>query len=207
MTKEEKILLVREICTRIPFGLLCTTKAAGWSGTYKVTGYNNDRVYIDCLILDDGDDEWLVESIVPYLRPMSNMTYEEDMEFSQLQTDFYTDGFLYPISASNMVKWLNEHHFDYNNLIKKGLAKAATNEMYGISSKLTISHPTEPMRVGSFVRWKEYPDTLYRVEEMGIHHSFAHQRDYVRIVEINGGRKAEVPQSELVLDDVDYDER
>ena len=64
----------------------------------------------------------------PYLRPMSSMTEEEDKEFAMLQTDFYVDGWLYPIAATNMVNWLNAHHFDYSGLIPRGLAIAVTEE-------------------------------------------------------------------------------
>ena len=60
------------------------------------------------------------------------MTEEECKEFALLQTDFYVDGFLYPIAAVNMINWLNKHHFDYCGLIEKGLALKAPEDMYKI---------------------------------------------------------------------------
>lgn len=67
-----------------------------------------------------------------------------------------------------------------------------------------ISHPAEPMRVGSLVRWPEYPDRLYFVKEMPISH--VGRNDYAKIESIDHKWGAVLPISELVLDDVDYDE-
>ena len=65
MTQEEKLLLLQDLCARLPYGVKATTTANGWRDVYVVSGYNDDRIYLDCPVYDEGDDEWLVESIKP----------------------------------------------------------------------------------------------------------------------------------------------
>lgn len=68
----------------------------------------------------------------------------------------------------------------------------------------TISHPTEPMRVGSLVRWHEYPDRLYYILEMNINH--CGYNNCCKIEDIKHQHRAIVHDTDLTLDDVDYDE-
>ena len=113
-----------------------------WDGIYDVIGYKDNRVYIDCPIYGEGDDEWLIESIKPYLRPMSSMTEEERSELSKLTNDKFKF-YLYTtkpeiicyekynyIEGLKVLDWLNAHHFDYHGLIEKGLALPAPVGMY-----------------------------------------------------------------------------
>lgn len=83
MKQEDKDLLIQDISARLSYGLKATTTSNGWRDIYIVSGYADDRVYLDCPVYDEGDDEWLVESIKPYLRPMESMTKEE---LQQLQS-------------------------------------------------------------------------------------------------------------------------
>ena len=77
MTQEDKKLLLKDLCERIPYGVKATTKLEGWNETYVVTGCIYNRIYLDCPVYDDGDDEWMVESVVPYLRPILSITENE----------------------------------------------------------------------------------------------------------------------------------
>lgn len=121
MTTVEKRLFLKDICARLPYGLKATTKANGWSGTYTVEGCIGDIVYLDCPIYDKGDEEWPVNQIIIFLRPMSSMTDEEK--------DIYDK--MVMCNASWVVDdWLNSHHFDYHRLIEKGLAFEAPEGMY-----------------------------------------------------------------------------
>lgn len=124
MTQEEKQLLLQDICARLPYGVKATTTANGWRDVYVVSGYNDDRIYLDCPVYDEGDDEWLVESVKPYLRPMSSMTEEEKEEYNIIVDALFDTGISY------LNDWLNSHHFDYRGLIPKGLAIEATEGMY-----------------------------------------------------------------------------
>lgn len=117
MTQEEKELLLKDICARLPYGV-------------RMKGVNED--FELSINTSPKRLSYVLNSVdfKPYLRPMSSMTEEESKEFGLLQTDFYVDGFLYPIAAVSMINWLNAHHFDYNYLIEKGLALEAPNGMY-----------------------------------------------------------------------------
>ena len=121
MTQEDKQLLLKDLCARLPYGVIY----------HRNDGAN---IRLNSIDFERGNlnytDNVEEREIKPYLRPMSSMTEEESSEFALLQTDFYVDGILYPIAATNMVKWLNAHHFDYCELIEKGLALEAPEWMY-----------------------------------------------------------------------------
>jgi len=122
MTQEDKKLLLNDLCARLPYNVM--VQPAGSAVAHKVIGYDKGLVWVDISVRYD------LENVKLYLRSMSSMTDEESKEFGLLQTDFYTDGFLYPIAASNLINWLNIHHFDYLGLIERGLALEAPDGMY-----------------------------------------------------------------------------
>ena len=129
MTKEQKDLLKKVICAMLPYGVKATTTSNGWNGIYTVTGYKDDRIYLDCPMYDEGDDEWLVESVKPYLRPMSSMTEEEEKEYTNIDNRSYRcPKDLAHFPASERINWLNTHHFDYHGLIPLSLAIEVTKE-------------------------------------------------------------------------------
>lgn len=153
MTQEEKQLLLQDICARLPYGVKATTTSNGWRDVYTMNGYNDDRIYLDCPVYDEGDDEWLVESVKPYLRSMESITKEELQQLQGIidecgiatwkpQIGYDTINEIYingEVKLGNciplivmveIVKWLLKHHFDYNGLIKRGLAIEATEGMY-----------------------------------------------------------------------------
>jgi hypothetical protein len=155
MTQEEKQLLLQDICARLPYGVKATTTSNAWRNVYTVNGYANYRIYLDCPVYDEGDDEWLVESVKPYLRSMESITKEELQQLQGIidecgiatwkpQIGYDTINEIYingEVKLGNciplivmveIVKWLLKHHFDYNGLIKKGLAIEATEGMYDV---------------------------------------------------------------------------
>lgn len=131
MTTEEKQLLVKDICARIPFGLKCTTKANSWQGAYQIRGYLDGKIFLDCHEYNEGDDEWLVQNIVPYLRPIQSMTDEEKSEYANFWSyDEYDEAILTPEDAVRCGDWLDAHLFDYRGLIEDGLALEAPEGIY-----------------------------------------------------------------------------
>lgn len=62
-----------------------------------------------------------ITDVKPYLRPMSSMTNMEVREYIELynQSDII-----------NAFDFLNSHHLDYRDLIEKGLALEAPEDMY-----------------------------------------------------------------------------
>ena len=131
MTQEDKILLIRDLCGRLPYGV--KTYIKNWSkldrkyyeGVYTVESIDSslntivadsERSSVEVIV---GDDDY---EIKPYLRPMSNMTEEEKLMYEGLMIG--TDNNIQYIL--DVIDWLNAHHFDYRDLIEKGLAIDAT---------------------------------------------------------------------------------
>jgi len=133
MTKEEKELLFRDICGRIPYG----TKAK-----YDANGVSEDVVIslatVKILQAIPTDREFPI-TIKPYLRPMSSMTHAEREEWFNVKFEATMallrnceEGSNIPNASPDIVSlnWLYERHFDCNNLIEQGLALEASEGMY-----------------------------------------------------------------------------
>lgn len=91
------------------------------------------------MYLDVDSDPFRIESIKPYLRPMSSMTEEEKKEFDNFCVidEFVWEGKTeigyknQAIIMSVAINWLLKKHFDFMDLIPKGLAIEVTEEYYG----------------------------------------------------------------------------
>lgn len=115
MAQEEKQLLLKELCARLPFGVMVYFE--GWNPE-KLSEVNlNEDVY-----------NGMGGIPIPYLRLMSSMTEEEDKEYKQFLEDI--EGYAYSIDCVPQIDWLNAHHFDYRGLISMGLALEAPEGMY-----------------------------------------------------------------------------
>ena len=136
MTQEQKDLLLKDLCARLPY--------------FTKVQIKNEIVVLDSICDDDGyhfnfigdDREGVnIENIKPYLFPLSSMTNELwDKEFMGCGiTEFTRDSFKYGCETlefnndnpnlSSMVRFINQlikNHFDYRGLIPMGLAIDAT---------------------------------------------------------------------------------
>lgn len=130
MTQEEKQLLLKDLCARLPYEV----KVYYDNEIYYLNEINpacKNIDYISVLIQDEKRNvcaiQVLIEDIKPYLRPMSSQTEEERKTLNNiLKFQYYSDDSCM-CEASD---WLNEHHFDYRGLIEKGVALAAPENMY-----------------------------------------------------------------------------
>lgn len=124
MTQEDKELLLKDLCARLNTNLVCSIYRTDDQGI----GYRNEILYGYCNI--DGWDEFYfgedcgisinyVSKIKPYLFHLSSMTKEQEKEW------LYTLSSDYHITYDT-VDWCNKNHFDYRDLIEKGLAIDAT---------------------------------------------------------------------------------
>lgn len=122
MTQENKELLLKDLCARLPYGV--KIELTWWvmgEGTCINTTLEPD--HIEQLLNDEDDDT----EIKPYLRPMSSMTGEEVEEYRNIDNRSYSCPMDYAhIPASERIDWLNKNHFDYRGLIPTGLAIDAT---------------------------------------------------------------------------------
>ena len=120
MTQEEKQLLIKDLCARLPYGVKLKSKNG------EVVTLVNPPTAIQ-------DDCW---NFKPYLRPMSSMTEEEKIELctiSYAPDEMKTvEEKLYVVktNAEYAADFYNKHHFDYRGLIPMGLALEAKEGMY-----------------------------------------------------------------------------
>ena len=117
MKQEEKQLLLKDLCARLP---------------YRVKVKSSRRRSLVTLSLDVMTDFHLGCSVKPYLRPLSSMTDEKQKEFVGFHCvtlcPIIMKDCLTIENESNMFDWLNAHHFDYRNLIERGMAIKVTEE-------------------------------------------------------------------------------
>lgn len=139
MTQEDKELLLKDLCARLPYGVI---------------GVSRDGVQSPLLVR--GKAEWdIITSLnyrivkygwKPYLRTMDSMTEEEFVYFMGLRgrmlksheiQSIMKESFNMPLSIgigttlgsySNKIDWLNAHHFDYRGLIEKNIAIEVTKD-------------------------------------------------------------------------------
>ena len=130
MTQEEKDLLLKDICARLPYGLkvCCINLSDEMPKVWDLIGIPALHL---ADILVEGSHRFaavnIEESIRPYLRPMSSMTEEEKNIYE------YNRNSNVEVVRMALFDWLNEHHLDYRGLIEKGLALEAPEGMYEIS--------------------------------------------------------------------------
>lgn len=113
MTQEQKDLLLKDLCARLPYGV----KVQGYS-------YEDDVETIETLREIDSDGymstlecETLKHIAKPYLFPLSSMTEEQKIELTCIIDSDYA-----------RIDWFNKKHFDYRGLIPMGLANDATGK-------------------------------------------------------------------------------
>ena len=136
MTQVEKQLLLKDLCARLPYGalvfirkpfgcIMSETKEEELAATTLQEFIENDDMHV-----------------FPYLRPMTSMTEKEKKELKAATcpegTGYFDEQYLIcPMShfgeyigydfMSDILDWLNAHHFDVRGLIEKGLAIDCTN--------------------------------------------------------------------------------
>jgi len=141
MTQEDKYLLLKDLCGRIPYAPIVKTKS--YKGTFngrlitvstKMLHTTDTKCTLGEVWIDETDEAlWLDCGLFkPYLRPMSSMTEEEREEYLSIkmqETERVALAEVYrPEAISEIMDWLNAHHFDYRGLIEKGLAIEVTEE-------------------------------------------------------------------------------
>lgn len=125
MTQNEKDLLLKDLCARLPYGV-------------KVAFFNEDLTYhsepktltgIECInnlnyssLEDEDGNTTIVEFVKPYLFPLSNMTEEQVKEYNAMYEENRYSW------KENIIDWFNKNHFDYRGLIPMGLAIDATGK-------------------------------------------------------------------------------
>lgn len=117
MTQEDKELIFKELCARLPYHVKCKI----WlkDGTTEEGLLDLQHNYGN--VLQDAFYYNKIKDIKPYLFLLSSMTEEEKLMYEGLMIGI--DNISYML---DVIDWLNSHHFDYRGLIEKGLAIDAT---------------------------------------------------------------------------------
>lgn len=117
MTKEEKQLLLRDLCARLPYNTIVLTVGYGAARKIKL----DHQIY-----------SWVEQDtfrIMPYLFPLSSMTDEQKEMYCRLQQKvIYNSKGLVTEDVMNYVNWCYENHLDVNDLIPNGLGIDATGK-------------------------------------------------------------------------------
>ena len=138
MTQEEKQLLLKDLCARLPYGVICDM----W---FERNESDKITEVLKCgglMRLMNNEFNFIAK---PYLRPMSSMTEEEYKEYdsaTDLDVADSAETLRENLKAKTRVRiskwyhgtdWLDAHHFDYRGLIPMGLALEAPEGMYKLS--------------------------------------------------------------------------
>ena len=113
MTQEDKELLLKDLCARLPYEVKVNEDI---QGDATLIGLTKDRAFTTCEV-EGCHNDFPIELIKPYLFPISSMTEEQKEEWR---------GIRWSRLPWYELNWLNKGHWDYRHLIEKGLAKDAT---------------------------------------------------------------------------------
>jgi len=158
MTKEEKQLLLVDLCARLPYDAKGRVYAETTNGEYDING---DMIFFNSpfdVTLDDintsteeihviaiGNEDtvnfiedqqidgkpYTIDEFKPYLRPMSSMTEEELYIIESNLAQLKDGNWLYEC-VDEITTLLNSRHLDFRGLIPMGLALEAPKDMYKI---------------------------------------------------------------------------
>ena len=129
MTQEEKDLLLKDLCSRLPYGVKVQIDLQ--SDIYppmicKVCNIEFTEMggsFIGVEVLPDSYSEYREFLCKPYLFPFSSLTIEQEKELSKLKSpkNCTLD------EAYIFFEYCYKHHIDFLGLIEMGLALDATN--------------------------------------------------------------------------------
>ena len=134
MTQNEKDLVLKDLCARLPYGVnMATGYGKGVLTSIRINdsderlGINIDPTLIRMFSVND---------VKPYLFPLSSMTEEQknDCPISETNLNIIKSNIGYGIIEMPwrlsylFVDWCNKNHFDYRGLIPMDLANDATNK-------------------------------------------------------------------------------
>ena len=120
MTQEDKELLLKDLCARLPYGVIChydtivpmVDKVKSYGRLYNISFFDIKP----CFQFHCNRDVFDFDNVKPYLFPLSSMTEEQKAELEQIKNSedapYYHD----------INDFFLKHHLDNRHLIEKGLA-------------------------------------------------------------------------------------
>ena len=141
MTQEQKKLLLKDLCSRLPYGVKVQIDLQ--SNTYppmtckvcNIEFAENGGSFIGVEVSSDSYNEYREFLCKPYLFPLSSMTDEQEKELSKLGVSYGeyalhddTRGLgIMVVDAYIFFEFCYKHHIDFLGLIDMGLAIDCTN--------------------------------------------------------------------------------
>lgn len=141
MTQNEKDLLLQDICSRLPYGVMAKF---GDSNPSKITNITQDIDSDSWFVESEGEFDGMmceINNVKPYLFPLSSMSedqkYEFYLRFIENNCDFdyfkfYLDNGKWNKLLTSLddieaiIDWFHKNHIDWRGLIPMGLAIDAT---------------------------------------------------------------------------------
>jgi len=167
MKQEDKQLLLIDLSARLPYKV---------KGVYARTDIKNLSICeITAHLYGEMEESFNGKEkceFIPYLRPMSSMTEEEENEYRAINC---YEG-LFPRNEEAL-DYVLEHHFDYRGLIEKGFALEAPPGMYNKEESEKESEIPIPKTVDEAVKTlakivsKEDRDYLLENGAISMHNS------------------------------------
>ena len=132
MTQNEKDLLIKDLCVRLPYGIKVKYENEIFDVEHVCPMYEEVKL--------DIPETWTIDvlEVKPYLFPMSSMTKEQEKEYDKaymkdmeaVRNNLLKFAKGEPILDGAImyhhIEWLNKNKFDYQGLIPMGLALDAT---------------------------------------------------------------------------------
>lgn len=141
MKQEEKELLIKDLCGRLPYGVRCSFGVD--EAIYEVCGINPSSCGASEIqathVKSSINGDFKLTSCKPYLFPLSSMTEEQycDMlrasqndclEHMEVEKEWRKNSQFshLPLYEHRVMDWFDKNNFDYRGLIPMGLALDAT---------------------------------------------------------------------------------
>lgn len=115
MTQEQKEILSRDLCLRLPYGVKVLYENEIFNVEYVSPMYYEIKLDIPETCTID------ISEVKPYLFPFSSMTKEQMKQFNETLIGTENLGW-----SNETFNWLLKNHFDIYDLIPMGLANDAT---------------------------------------------------------------------------------
>lgn len=130
MTQEQKELLIKDLCARLPYGVKVNVKGVVYDN--RICSLTDIHHGLDTYIAVSDGMQYHIENIKPYLFPLSNMTEEQKKEycslvwFDGLSAGWNRDDAVVLNEVEMLIDFYHKNHLDWRGLIEKGLANDAT---------------------------------------------------------------------------------
>ena len=123
MVQEDKELLLKDLCARLPYDTVCQVEFKS-DGKYESKNMILSGIFKDEAYFTIENGSVYSNDYKPYLFPLSSMTEEQSKVYHELINGMFGTSAL--INFEVLTDFFNSNHLDYRGLIKRGLAIDAT---------------------------------------------------------------------------------